>query len=113
MIERTLRTVEAIPPGRVVAYGQLGAIIGIGPRQAGRIMSEWGSGVPWWRVTNTAGELPAPLRAEAFAHWDAEGVARKPNGRGCRIAEHGADLVKLREDAERAWADLPAPDGQD
>ena len=44
-----------------------GAIVGVGPRLVGRIMRTWGSGVPWWRVTNAcrrpppAGARPPPL----------------------------------------------------
>ena len=106
-VERVLRTVEAIPPGRVAAYGQIGAIAGVGPRLVGRIMREWGSSVPWWRVTNAAGELPPPLLARAREHWDAEGIAVRADGRCCRMAEHRADLARLRRDAGAAWADLP------
>lgn len=95
-VERVLRTVECIPPGKVAAYGQVGAIAGAGPRQVGRIMREWGSSVPWWRVTSHAGDLPGPVLARACPHWEDEGIAVKPNGRGCRMAEHGADLGALR-----------------
>ena len=93
-VERVLRVVEAIPEGRVAAYGEVGAIVGVGPRLVGRIMRIWGSGVPWWRVTNAAGDHS--LLARALPHWEAEGIAVKPNGRGCRMAEFGADLDLLR-----------------
>lgn len=112
-IERVLRTVEAIPEGRVAAYGQIGAIAGVGPRMVGRIMKDWGSTVPWWRVTSHAGDVTPPLRAEAFAHWDREHIARKPNGLGCRMAEYGADLTQLRTAAHTAWRDLPAEPDRD
>lgn len=105
-IERVLRTVEAIPPGRVASYGQVGAIAGVGPRLTGRIMRDWGSSVPWWRVTSHAGDLSPGLRSRAREHWDAEGITLKPNGLGCRIREYGADLEQLRRDARAAWADL-------
>lgn len=113
-IERVLRTVEAIPPGRVAAYGQVGAIAGVGPRLVGRIVRDWGGGVPWWRVTGHDGEVAPPLRARAFAHWDEEGIVRAPSGRGCRMSEHGADLGVLRTAARAAWSDLPdpGPDGR-
>lgn len=106
-IERVLRTVEAIPPGRVAAYGQIGAIAGVGPRLVGRIVRDWGGGVPWWRVTGHDGEVAPPLRTRAFAHWDEEGIVRAPSGRGCRMSEHGADLDTLRAAARAAWTDLP------
>lgn len=112
-IERVLRTIEAIPPGRVAAYGQIGAIVGVGPRLVGRIVRDWGGGVPWWRVTAHNGEVAPPLRTRAFAHWDEEGIVRAPSGRGCRMSEHGADLDALRSAARAAWADLPDPGSEE
>ncbi|MFC5319755.1 MGMT family protein [Brachybacterium alimentarium] len=103
-VERVLRVVEAIPEGRVAAYGEVGAIVDVGPRLVGRIMRTWGSGVPWWRVTNASGDHP--LLARALPHWEAEGIVVKPNGRGCRMAEFGADLDLLAEAAECACAEL-------
>lgn len=91
-VERVLRCVEAVPPGRVVSYGDVAERLGMGPRQVGSVMRHWGSNVAWWRVTNHAGDLPAPLLARARPHWDAEGIAVKPNGLGCRIADHRFDL---------------------
>lgn len=107
LIERVLRAAEQVPPGRVVAYGDIAALVGIGPRHVGNVLSRWGSGVPWWRVTNRDGELPEGLLPEAFRHWSAEGVAVKQNGRGCHIAKHRADLEELAEAWERAITGLP------
>ncbi|MDO5662836.1 MAG: MGMT family protein [Brachybacterium sp.] len=103
-LERVLRTVEAIPPGRVAAYGQIGAICGVGPREVGRMLRDWGGSVPWWRVTSRSGDHP--LLEKALPHWQAEGITVAPHGRGCRMADHGADLEELRRAAERACADL-------
>lgn len=108
-IEKVLRTVEQIPAGRVAGYGQIGAIVGVGPRLVGRILREWGASVPWWRVTSSYGDHP--LLARAREHWDAEGITLKPNGLGCRMSEFGADLDHLRADARNAWADLPDDGG--
>lgn len=108
IIERMLRTVECIPPGRVATYGEIGSLLGLSPRLVGRIMATWGSSTPWWRVTNAAGELPAHLLADADAHWQAEGITKKPTGRGCRIRAHRVDLNRLASDADAACADLPA-----
>ncbi|MGO2362615.1 MAG: MGMT family protein, partial [Brachybacterium tyrofermentans] len=77
-VERVLRVVEAIPAGRVAAYGEVGAIVGVGPRLVGRIMRTWGSDVPWWRVTNASGDHP--LLARALPYWETEGITVKPNG---------------------------------
>lgn len=103
-VERVLRVVEAIPVGRVVAYGEVGAIVGVGPRLVGRIMGTWGSSVPWWRVTNSYGDHP--LLARALPHWEREGIELKPNGLGCRMSRYGADLEQLRADAAPALAEL-------
>ena len=106
VVERVLRAVEQVPRGRVVAYGDLAELVGIGPRQVGRVMSLYGSNVTWWRVTNASGDLPASLADEARARWADEGIAWKPNGVGCRITKHRADLARLADDYERAVADL-------
>lgn len=106
-VERVLRTVECIPVGRVAAYGQVGAIAGVGPRSVGRILNQWGSGVPWWRVVRAGGDVAPQVRERAFAHWADEGIAVRADGRGCRMAVHGADLERLGREARAAWADLP------
>jgi methylated-DNA-protein-cysteine methyltransferase related protein len=103
-VERVLRVVEAIPSGQVAAYGEIGAIVGVGPRLVGRILRTWGSGVPWWRVTSASGDHP--LLARARPYWDAEGITVAPHGRGCRMAEFGADLEDLRERSRPALAEL-------
>lgn len=108
-VERVLRVVEAIPAGQVAAYGEVGSLVGVGPRLVGRIMRTWGSGVPWWRVTNSDGDHP--LLARALPHWEQEGIVVKPNGRGCRMADHGADLEALRDAASAALAELEDPAG--
>lgn len=108
-VERVLRVVEAIPAGRVAAYGEVGAIVGVGPRLVGRILREWGSSVPWWRVTNASGDHP--LLARALPHWQAEGITVKPNGRGCRIRDFGADLEQLRADSAAGRAELDDESG--
>ncbi len=99
-VERVLTLVELVPPGRVVAYGDLGAIVGIGPRQVGAFMAHYTGGLPWWRVTNAAGDLPAPLLERARPHWTDEGILVKPNGRGCRISRYRADLAALAAEYE-------------
>lgn len=106
-VERVLRVVEAIPAGRVAAYGEVGTIVGVGPRLVGRILREWGGSVPWWRVTNASGDHP--LLARARPHWAVEGIAVGPNGRGCRMSEFGADLEALREASAPALSELDGP----
>lgn len=106
--ELVLRAVELVPRGRVVSYGDLGRVVGIGPRRVGSVMSRHGAGVPWWRVTNAAGGFPPDLLHEAVPHWLEEGIVLTPTGRACRIADHRADLVELERRWRRVAADLLA-----
>ena len=110
VVERVLRAVEQVPRGRLVSYGDIAALVGVGPRQVGSVMRHWGDTVSWWRVTNAYGDLPDHLREEARALWAEEGILVKRNGRGARMADHRADLARLAVDWERACADL-AGDG--
>lgn len=107
LVERVLRAVEQVPPGRLVSYGDLGALVGTGPRHVGRIMADWGSTVPWWRVTSRDGDLAADILARALPHWEQEGIEVRPNGRGARFTAYRADLEQLALDYGRATADLP------
>src|SRR5579875_3811942 len=51
-----LDVVDAIPPGRVMSYGDVAACLGRGgPRQVGRVMAVWGGAVAWWRVVHADG----------------------------------------------------------
>src|SRR5262245_60152910 len=73
--ERVLDVVERIPPGRVMAYGDIAEYLGDGgPRQVGRVMALWGGGVPWWRVIRSDGSLPPSHQTQALPHYRAEGT---------------------------------------
>lgn len=66
--------VVTIPAGVVVAYGEIGRALGLGPRQVGRAVSLLGDDVPWWRVVRADG-TPAVCRGGgARALLEAEGV---------------------------------------
>jgi alkylated DNA nucleotide flippase Atl1 len=114
LVERVLLVAELIPRGEVAAYGEIGQIVGTGPRHVGLIMSRFGHDVPWWRVTNSYGDLPLHLTEQARIPWLEEGIALKPNGRGCRIAEFGCDQQLLEERYRAALAERgldPREDG--
>ncbi len=75
------RTVSSIPEGTVATYGQIADLIGCGPRQVGKALSELPPGVecPWHRVINSKGAVSirsgnhkAHLGQEALL--EAEGV---------------------------------------
>ncbi len=95
LIEQVLAAVEQVPAGRVIAYGDIADLVGTSPRRVGAIMRSHGRFVPWWRVTSSYGDVPAHLRDRAWPHWDDEGIERKANGLGCRIAEYRVDLDDL------------------
>ena len=80
-VEAVLAVVEAIPPGRVMSYGDIAEYVGSGgPRQVGRVMSEYGGGVPWWRVVRTDGSLPPSHEGEGLDLLRAEGTPMRPGG---------------------------------
>lgn len=112
LVEHVLRVVEQVPVGNVVSYGDVARIVGCGPRQVGAVMSRYGQNVAWWRVVHANGDLE--VTEDARPHWEAEGIAVKPGGHGCRIADHRADLPALSEAYRAAVADLdPLPTGPD
>ena len=85
-VEAVLAAVEAIPPGRVLAYGQVAEYVGRGgPRQVGAVMSRYGSAVPWWRVVTTAGRLPPGSERRALEHLRAEGTPLRGTGEGIHV----------------------------
>lgn len=74
-VESVLRVVESIPVGRVMAYGMIAEVVGVGgPRQVGRVMAEYGGGVPWWRVVRADGTLAEPQRIRARERYFEEGT---------------------------------------
>jgi alkylated DNA nucleotide flippase Atl1 len=80
-VEQVLAVVEAIPPGRVMSYGDIAEYVGEGgPRQVGRVMSEFGGGVPWWRVIRTDGSPPPSHEGEGLRRLRAEGAPLRPGG---------------------------------
>lgn len=105
-MEKVLRAVDLIPPGRVASYGDIAGIVGRGPRFVGSVLSRFGDGCPWWRVPNAAGKFPPDLLDRARPFWLEEGISFSGDGRGCRIAEHRADLELLSARWRKAVADL-------
>lgn len=72
---RVLDVVDAIPPGRVLTYGDVAELLGSGAARAvGAVLARHGSEVPWHRVVLASG-VPAPGHAEAALRLlRAEGV---------------------------------------
>lgn len=94
-VEAVLATVDQIPSGMVLAYGDVAELIGRGgPRQVGAVMSRFGASVAWWRVVLASGRTPPPLQDEALAHWRMEGTAMV----GDRLAGFRVDMTRARWD---------------
>jgi methylated-DNA-protein-cysteine methyltransferase-like protein len=75
-VERVRAVVAGIPPGAVLAYGDVAARAGL-PRRArlvGKILAEDGADLPWHRVVHADG-TPAPHKViQQLALLRAEGV---------------------------------------
>jgi alkylated DNA nucleotide flippase Atl1 len=54
------RIVNRIPRGHVLSYGDLGRIVGTGPRQVAAAMRGCPVGVPWHRVVGAGGKIRTP-----------------------------------------------------
>jgi alkylated DNA nucleotide flippase Atl1 len=94
-----LDAVDAIPPGRVMSYGDIAEYLGVGgPRQVGRVLALHGGGVAWWRVIRADGTPPPGHQALALTHYLAEGTP-------LRSAPHLPPGRLVRVDMRRArWA---------
>ena len=56
--EQVLDLVAAIPPGTVMTYGDVAAVLGSrAARAVGTILSRAGHDVPWWRVVQASGRV--------------------------------------------------------
>ncbi|MBM7505598.1 MGMT family protein [Agromyces aurantiacus] len=78
-VEAVLAVVADIPPGRVMTYGDVAAVLGSrAARAVGQVMARYGHAVPWWRVVRAGGRPPAGHAERAREHYDAEGVPLRP-----------------------------------
>ncbi len=113
-IEQVMRMVRAIPPGRVMTYGDIATILtaraeraglpdAYGPRMVGFVMSRFGSALPWWRVIRAGGYPPRSLQAEAWPFYIEEGTPVIGDEENYRI-----DIRRARFDPDAPDAD---PDG--
>jgi methylated-DNA-protein-cysteine methyltransferase-like protein len=78
--EQVFSTVEKIPYGTVVSYGQIAKMLGKprGAREVGWAMRYCPEGLPWHRVVRTDGTVACPGNSEIgemrMALLEAEGV---------------------------------------
>ena len=94
---RVMRVVEAIPPGKVAAYGQVARYAGAprNARQVGKLLGTVLSGgiVPWQRVINASGRISLP------ADSGGDRQRRLLNAEGVRFKESTEAVVP-----EAFWA---------
>jgi alkylated DNA nucleotide flippase Atl1 len=70
-----LDVVDSIPPGQVLAYGDVAALLGSrAARAVGSIMRMYGTGHPWWRVVRSGGLPPRGHEATALVEYEREGT---------------------------------------
>jgi len=71
---RVRELVATIPMGRVTTYGDIGAVIGVSPRQVGRAVGVLDATVPWWRVVRADGTPPSCRGGQAIERLKSEGT---------------------------------------
>lgn len=104
--ERVLDTVELIPPGRVMSYGDIAEWLGEGgPRQVGRVLALYGSGVPWWRVVRADGVLLSGHELRALDAYRAEGTPLRTAGPSTEGHVPRIDMRRARWDGRTPGAD--------
>ena len=95
-VEQVFDIVDRIPPGRVMAYGDVAAAIGSGgPRQVGTAMARYGGAVTWWPVIRADGVFLPGHEYEALGHYREEGTPLRADG--SRV-----DMARARWDPEEA-----------
>ncbi len=88
-----LEAVEAIPPGKVMTYGDVAATIGSrAARGVGQVMAYYGSEVPWWRVVRAGGHPPLCHDEQARVHYLEEGTPLV----GTATGDYRIDLARAR-----------------
>lgn len=106
LADDVVAVVRLVPPGRVVAYGDIAELFATSPRIVGRVMATYeAADVPWWRVVRADGRMADHLVERAEQHWHDEGI-RAVDGR-VRMRHHRADLAALADAAESILGPLP------
>jgi methylated-DNA-protein-cysteine methyltransferase related protein len=90
LAHRILACVESIPPGRVMAYGDVAEFVGTrSARIVGRVLAQDGGTVPWHRVLRADGTCAPHLYSEQRQRLLSEGV---------RFVGDRVDLARFRWD---------------
>jgi alkylated DNA nucleotide flippase Atl1 len=79
-----LDLVDSIPPGHVLSYGDVAAMLGSrASRAVGTVLRQSGAGHPWWRVLRSGGHPPTGHEARAHEHYVAESTPLVRTATGC------------------------------
>lgn len=85
-VEAVLDIVASIPPGSVMTYGDVAAVLGSrAARAVGNVMALYGSDVPWWRVIRSSGLPPIGHEEQALSHYEAEATPLVTLREGYRV----------------------------
>jgi alkylated DNA nucleotide flippase Atl1 len=85
-VEAVLDVVATIPPGRVMTYGDVAAVLGSrAARAVGNVMAWYGADVPWWRVIRASGHPAIGHEDRALEHFRAEGTPLVTTADGYRV----------------------------
>jgi len=90
LTDSILLAAAAIPSGRVSTYGDLGKVVGCGPRLVARVLATAGASTCWWRVVRADGSIAEHLVSEASRRLAPEGVM--VTGGRVDLARHRAEL---------------------
>jgi len=72
---RVVAVVESIPPGHVMTYGSVAAVLGSrASRRVGQVMAYAGADLPWWRVIRASGHAPRDHEQRALEMYRVEGT---------------------------------------
>jgi alkylated DNA nucleotide flippase Atl1 len=94
-VAAVLDIVDSIPPGRVMTYGDVAAVLGSrAARVVGQTMAQFGADAPWWRVIRAGGHPPVDHEERALVHYRAEQTPLLPGTRP--DAGYRVDLSRAR-----------------
>lgn len=115
--DAVLAIVAAIPPGRVMTYGDIAAELpahpdiagstgAYGARMVGNVMARYGGDVPWWRVIRSTGHPPKFHEGQARPHYAEEGTPLLGDPDAYRIDLKRARWRPNAESSEQATLSL-------
>lgn len=103
-VDQVMSMVRAIPPGRVMTYGDIAILLtaraeraglaeAYGPRMVGYVMSRFGGALPWWRVIRSTGHPPRSHQARAWPFYEEEETPLAGSAESYRIDLRRARFV--------------------